>query len=42
MKYADECDDTCYSSGLPANTTISKCTLTFTGLSVGTWYVISL
>ena len=39
---ADECADVCYPSGLPAGTTISDCVLTFTGVTPGTWYAISL
>jgi len=39
---ADECADACYPTGLPSGTTLSNCTLTFTGLSGGIWYAISL
>ena len=38
----DECGGICYPSGLPNDTTLSNCTLSFTGLIPDTWYAISL
>lgn len=38
----NECGQICYPKGLPKNTTLSNCTLSFTGLIPNTWYVIAL
>lgn len=38
----DECSGICYPRGLPNDTTLSNCTLSFTGLVGGTWYAIAL
>lgn len=40
--FADECDDVCPTTGFPSGTTLSNCTLTFTGTTSGIWYVISV
>ena len=38
----DECGGICYPNGLPTGTTLSGCTITFTGLVSGTWYVAAI
>jgi hypothetical protein len=38
----DECGDICYPSSVPNGTTLSNCTLTFTGLKSGTWYAVAI
>ncbi|CAF3333443.1 unnamed protein product [Rotaria sp. Silwood2] len=38
----DECGSICYPSGLPNDTTLSNCTISFTDLIPDTWYAISI
>ncbi|CAF4440300.1 unnamed protein product [Rotaria socialis] len=38
----DECAGICYPSSLPTGTTLSDCTITFTGLKVGVWYAVAI
>jgi hypothetical protein len=38
----DECGDICYPSSVPNGTTLSNCTLSFTGLIAGAWYAVSI
>jgi hypothetical protein len=38
----DECSGICYPGGLPNGTTLSNCTLSFTGLVPSVWYPIAL
>ncbi|CAF4769119.1 unnamed protein product, partial [Rotaria socialis] len=38
----DECSDICYPGNLPNDTTLSNCTVTFTGPTVGVWYAIAI
>ncbi|CAF3842228.1 unnamed protein product, partial [Rotaria sp. Silwood1] len=38
----DECGDICYPSSLPSSTTLSNCTITFTGPKAGIWYGIAI
>ncbi|CAF0978479.1 unnamed protein product [Rotaria sordida] len=38
----DECSSICYSSSLPSGTTLSNCTLSFTGLVPNTCYPVAL
>jgi hypothetical protein len=38
----DECGGICYPGSLPNGTTLSNCTITFTGLTAGTWYAVAL
>ena len=38
----DECGGICYPSSVPNGTTLSNCTLTFTGLIPGAWYAVAI
>ncbi|CAF0809812.1 unnamed protein product [Adineta steineri] len=38
----DECGGICYPNTVPNSTTLSNCTLTFTGLIPNTWYAVSI
>ncbi|CAF3738240.1 unnamed protein product, partial [Adineta steineri] len=38
----DECGGICYPNTVPNGTTLSNCTLTFTGLTPNTWYAVSI
>jgi hypothetical protein len=38
----DECGGICYPSSLPSGTTLSGCTISFTGLVPNTWYGVSV
>ncbi|CAF4684018.1 unnamed protein product, partial [Rotaria sp. Silwood1] len=38
----DECADICYSRGVPNDTTLSKCSITFTGPKAGVWYAVAI
>ncbi len=38
----DECGGICYPSSTPSGTTLSGCTITFTGLVAGAWYGVAL
>ncbi|CAF1397320.1 unnamed protein product [Rotaria magnacalcarata] len=38
----DECGGICYPSSVPSGTTLSNCTLSFTGLVPDTWYAVSI
>ncbi|CAF4990732.1 unnamed protein product [Rotaria sp. Silwood1] len=38
----DECGGICYPNGLPNGTTLSNCTLSFTGLVPNTWYAVAI
>jgi hypothetical protein len=38
----DECADICYPGGLPNDTVLSNCTLSFKGLVGGVWYAIAI
>ncbi|CAF1988984.1 unnamed protein product [Rotaria magnacalcarata] len=38
----DECSDICYPGNLPNDTTLSNCTITFTGPKAGVWYAIAI
>ena len=38
----DECGGICYPSSVPNGTTLSGCTITFTGLVPDTWYAVSI
>ena len=38
----DECGGICYPDSLPNGTTLSNCTITFTGLKAGTWYAVAV
>lgn len=38
----DECGGICHTNGLPNSTTLSNCTVSFTGLVAGAWYVVAL
>jgi hypothetical protein len=38
----DECGGICYPSSVPNDTTLSNCTITFTGFVAGTWYAVAL
>ena len=38
----DECGGICYPGSVPTGTTLSGCTVTFTGLIPGTWYAVAL
>jgi hypothetical protein len=38
----DECGGICYPSSLPNGTTLSNCTLNFTGLVAGAWYGVAI
>ena len=38
----DECGGICYPSSTPNGTTLSSCTITFTGHKAGTWYAVAI
>jgi hypothetical protein len=38
----DECGDICYPGSMPNGTTLSNCTLSFTGMRAGTWYAAAI
>ncbi|CAF3697399.1 unnamed protein product [Rotaria sp. Silwood1] len=38
----DECADICYPNGVPNDTTLSDCTITFTGTKAGVWYAVAI
>jgi hypothetical protein len=38
----DECGGICYPSSVPNGTTLSNCTLSFTGLTPNTWYAVAI
>ncbi|CAF4550320.1 unnamed protein product [Rotaria sp. Silwood1] len=38
----DECGDICYPNSVPNGTTLTNCTITFTGLKAGVWYGIAI
>lgn len=38
----DECGGICYPNSTPNGTTLSSCTITFTGRKVGTWYAVAI
>ena len=38
----NECGDICYPSQVPAGTTLSNCTISFTGLIPDTWYAVAV
>lgn len=38
----DECGGICYPDSVPSGTTLSNCTLTFTGLVAGAWYAVAV
>lgn len=38
----DECGGICFPSSTPAGTTLSNCTLSFTGLIPNTWYAVAI
>lgn len=38
----DECGGICYPSSVPNGTTLSNCTLSFTGLISGVWYAVAI
>jgi hypothetical protein len=38
----DECGDICYPSTVPSETSISNCTISFTGLTAGVWYAVAI
>ena len=38
----DECGGICYPNSVPNGTTLSNCTLSFTGLEANTWYGVSV
>lgn len=38
----DECGDICYPGSLPAGTTLSGCTISFTGLRANVWYGVAI
>jgi hypothetical protein len=38
----DECGDICYPGSMPNGTTLSNCTLSFTGMRAGTWYAVAI
>lgn len=38
----DECGGICFPQSLPNTTTLSNCTITFTGTKVNTWYGVSI
>jgi hypothetical protein len=38
----DECGGICYPGSVPNGTTLSNCTISFTGLKAGTWYGVSV
>jgi hypothetical protein len=38
----DECGGICYPGSLPNGTSLSNCTITFTGLKAGAWYAVAI
>ncbi|CAF4615842.1 unnamed protein product, partial [Rotaria sp. Silwood2] len=38
----DECADICYPNSVPSGTTLSNCTITFTGTKAGVWYAVAI
>ncbi|CAF4335972.1 unnamed protein product [Rotaria sp. Silwood2] len=38
----DECADICYPDSVPSGTTLSNCTITFTGTKAGVWYAVAI
>ncbi|CAF3486532.1 unnamed protein product [Rotaria sp. Silwood1] len=38
----DECADICYPGSMPNGTTLSDCTITFTGHKAGIWYAVAI
>ena len=38
----DECGGICFPSAAPSTTTLSNCTISFTGLVSGTWYAVAI
>ncbi|CAF5112454.1 unnamed protein product, partial [Rotaria sp. Silwood1] len=38
----DECADICYPDRVPTGTTLSNCTITFTGDKAGVWYAVAI
>ena len=38
----NECGGICYPGSVPSGTTLSNCTVTFTGMIPGTWYAVAL
>ncbi|CAF4494158.1 unnamed protein product, partial [Rotaria sp. Silwood2] len=38
----DECGDICYPNNIPSSTSLSNCTISFTGLTAGIWYAVSI
>jgi hypothetical protein len=38
----DECGGICYPGSVPNGTSMSNCTITFTGLTAGTWYAVAV
>ncbi|CAF3179991.1 unnamed protein product [Rotaria sp. Silwood2] len=38
----DECGGICYPGSVPNGTTLSNCTITFTGVTAGVWYAIAV
>ncbi|CAF0979910.1 unnamed protein product [Rotaria sp. Silwood1] len=38
----DECADICYPNSVPSGTTLSNCTITFTGHKAGVWYAVAI
>ncbi|CAF3806571.1 unnamed protein product [Rotaria sordida] len=38
----DECADICYPNGVPNDTTLSNCTITFTATKAGVWYAVAI
>ena len=38
----DECGGICYPGSLPSGTTMSNCTISFTGLTAGVWYAVAV
>lgn len=38
----DECGGTCFPNGVPNDTTISNCIITFKGPNIGVWYALAV
>jgi hypothetical protein len=38
----NECGGICYPSSVPSGTTLSGCTISFTGLIPNTWYAVAV
>ncbi|CAF0951570.1 unnamed protein product [Rotaria sordida] len=38
----DECADICYPDSVPSGTSLSDCTVTFTGYKAGIWYAVAI